>query len=139
MSVNPAGISLAVAITTHARKRDETMNLLDSVRIEWAVLFVAVFMAVASVWLQWHYFKRNNPLPCKEGAHGCWRRIFWREVRATFLLAFISLGMVVATICFFKDVSLVAIASLFFWSGMFFYNLWLAQWYTWRINTNRRR
>lgn len=138
--MNSTGINFVIALATQVGRRAEATHFFDALRLEWAVLFIAVFIAVASVCLQWHYFKRNNPFPCdKAAAQGYWRRIFWREVRATFLLASISFGMVVATVCFFEDSSLVAIASLLFWNGMFFYNLWLAQWYTWRINTNRRR
>jgi hypothetical protein len=68
-----------------------------------------------------------------------WKNLYWREVRATFLLALISLIMVGFTVAFHKVVTMPGVVSVVFWLGMFFYNLWVAQWLAWRIATRRKR
>lgn len=125
-------------------KEMSSNSLADSVVIQWAIIFVAVVIAFSSVWLQWWHFKKSCPPASpkntdKESSYRRWRTLYWREVRATFFLAFVSLCMVGMTIVFIKEISLLSLTSLLFWIGMFFYNLWLAQWYAWRISTKRRR
>jgi hypothetical protein len=126
-----------------ASKESNAVNHLGTDKLGWLILLIAFFIALASAWLQWQYFKKTHPRSAKnheeETAYRRWREMYWREVRAAFFFALISLGMAGATIFLFEELNLRSVASLLFWFGMFFYNLWLAQWYGWRITTKRRR
>ncbi len=121
----------------------------DSRIIDAAIGFVGLLVAFASVWLQWKYFKRTHPMHTQPDAarpqaapanpRNRWKVLYWREVRATFFLALLSLMMVAAIVFFHSEITMASLASLLFWMGMFFYNLWVAQWYAWRIATKRKR
>jgi hypothetical protein len=131
-----------------AALKETTPVLIDPRVIDLALLFVGLVVAVAAVWLQWRHFKRSHPahqqgggaaVPPGASLHQRWKNLYWREVRATFLLALISLIMVGFTVAFHKTVTVPGVVSIVFWLGMFFYNLWVAQWFTWRIATRRKR
>lgn len=114
-----------------------------------AIGFVGLLVAVASVWLQWSYFKKTYPVKTQpdttrtpfvqNNPRNRWKMLYWREVRATFFLALLSLLMVAALVIFHGQITMASLASLIFWMGMFFYNLWVAQWYAFRIATKRKR
>ena len=111
--------------------------------------FIGLLIAVAAVWLQWKHFKRSHPVSQNNdttrapfgqvSAHNRWKNLYWREVRATFALALISLFMVGFVVIFRSEVTIASVASIVFWIGMFFYNLWVAQWYAWRLSSKRKR
>lgn len=122
---------------------------IDTMTMDIAIGFIGLLVAAATVLLQWRQFKKSNPPSSNAGGtrtpfghpspYARWRTLYWREVRATFGLAIISLVMV-GVIAFLRgEVTMPRLASLFFWIGMFFYNIWVAQWYAWRIATKRRR
>jgi hypothetical protein len=119
-------------------------KITEQYMVDAALLMVALSVALGTIWLQWMHFKRNyplgnNPSAGEISAHRRWRTLYWREVRATFFLALVSLLMVAATLYFHRTVNLIAFTSVIFWLAMFFYNLWVAQWLAWRIATKRRR
>lgn len=121
----------------------------DHRTVDIAIGFIGLLVAIASVWLQWSYFTKTYPKKVQPDAtrspfaqtnpRNRWRMLYWREVRATLFLALLSLLLVVAVVIFYGSVTLISLASLMFWLGMFFYNLWVAQWYAWRIATKRKR
>lgn len=121
----------------------------DTPVIDAAIGFVGLLVAFAAVWLQWKYFKRTHPMRARADAtrppmdpaspRNRWKTFHWREVRATFSLALLSLVMVASIVFLHREITLTSLASLLFWMGMFFYNLWVAQWYAWRIATKRKR
>ncbi|MDR2674785.1 MAG: hypothetical protein LBC18_07940 [Opitutaceae bacterium] len=131
-----------------AAGKEPIPSLIEQQVVDLALLFVGLVVAVAAVWLQWRHFKRSHPAHPQDGStiapfgpspHRRWKNLYWREVRATFLLALISLSMVGFTIAFHKEVTMPALVSVIFWLAMFFYNLWVAQWLAWRIATKRKR
>lgn len=117
--------------------------------VDLAIGFIGLMIAVAAVWLQWRHFRTSHPVSQNgEGtrapfgnasAHSRWKNLYWREVRATLGLALISLLMIGFVVMFRNEVTIASIASIVFWIGMFFYNLWVAQWYAWRLATKRKR
>jgi hypothetical protein len=117
--------------------------------IDAAAGFIGLLVAVAAVWLQWKHFKKTHPVDQniksirapfgQTGAYNRWKNLYWREVRATFGLALISLFMVGVVVLLRGEVTIASNASVVFWIGMFFYNLWVAQWYAWRLSTKRKR
>ena len=116
----------------------------SGVLVDGALLLIGLLIALATIWLQWAYFKKHHPPPAPRKGDGQssyvrWRGLFWREVRATLLVAFIALCLVAFTVFYYREITMVSLVSGLFWMGMFFYNLWLAQWYAWRITTRRRR
>jgi hypothetical protein len=127
--------------------KEPVAPLLDPRVIDLALLFIGLVVAVAAVWLQWGHFKRSHPAhpsgttaaPFGGNPQWRWKNLYWREVRATFFLALISLIMVGFTVAFHKEVTMPGVVSVVFWLGMFFYNLWVAQWLAWRIATKRKR
>lgn len=137
MTILPETIFLLAAAT------DKNPPLIDGQVVDVAMLLTGFMIALATIWLQWGHFKKSYPPSQNKGdtqsSYLRWRSLYWREVRATFGLAFISLCLVGFTVFFYKDITMVSLVSVFFWMGMFFYNLWLAQWYAWRIATKRRR
>jgi hypothetical protein len=117
--------------------------------IDAAAGFIGLLVAVAAIWLQWKHFKKTHPVeqnvksiraPFGQASnYSRWKNLYWREVRATFALALISLFMVGGVVLLRGEVTIASIASVVFWIGMFFYNLWVAQWYAWRLSTKRKR
>ena len=128
--------------------KEPVTPLIEPRVVDLALLFIGLVVAVAAVWLQWGHFKRSHPVhpqgnattsPFGASPHQRWKNLYWREVRATFFLALISLIMVGFTVAFHKEVTMPGVVSVIFWLGMFFYNLWVAQWLAWRIATRRKR
>ncbi|AHF89637.1 hypothetical protein OPIT5_04700 [Opitutaceae bacterium TAV5] len=120
------------------------LPFVDPRTIDCALLLIGLLIALATIFLQWSHFKKQHPLRsgASEGeisAYRRWRTLYWREVRASFFLALVSLLMIGATFGLHKEGNLVSFTSIIFWTGMFFYNLWVAQWLAWRITTKRRR
>ncbi|MDF9828334.1 hypothetical protein M2103_001931 [Ereboglobus sp. PH5-5] len=117
--------------------------------IDAVVAIIGLLIAVAAVWLQWSHFKKTHPISQQGNRtrapfgmntpYNRWKSLYWREVRATFVLALISLFMVGFIVACRREVTVASIAAIVFWLGMFFYNLWVAQWYAWRIQNKRRR
>ncbi|MDR2981949.1 MAG: hypothetical protein LBV12_06840 [Puniceicoccales bacterium] len=122
---------------------DKQPPLIDGKVVDVAMLLTGMLIALATIWLQWFHFKKAYPPTHAKNENPSnylrWRSLYWREVRATFGFAFISLCLVGFTVFFYKKITMVSLVSVIFWLGMFFYNLWLAQWYAWRISTKRRR
>lgn len=118
--------------------------VVDPRMVDAAMLGIGLIIALATLWLQWWHFKKSHPVskhPTEHevSAHRRWRTRYWREVRASFFLSLVALGLCGFTVIFYKEVNLVSLVSIIFWLGMFFYNLWSAQWLAWRIATKRRR